>query len=261
MFNIRAGGRTSLSGVAHAGALIALLPVLYWALPRLPLSGLSGILIAVAVSTIDWRYLKRIRTAPPTGIFLMLTVLLLTVFVNLLVAVAVGVVLASLLFAKRMADLQLAAVRTLDNPAGEESLGPEEGRLMGQLAGRVLLVQLSGPMSFVAANGLHRRLGRYQDYDVIILDLTGVPYVDSSATLALGNVIESARARNHNVALVGVNMQVARMFARLGVLDLIRDCDRHATRLEALAYVAEELGMSPGEGADVAEPEAGAAGA
>ena len=106
-------------------------------------------------------------------------------------------------------------------------------------------------MSFVAANGLHGRLGRYQEYDAIILDLSSVPYVDSSATLALGNIIEKARARHHTVELVGVNMQVARIIARLGVLDLIRDCDRHATRLEALRYLAGEFGVSLSE----AEPE------
>ncbi len=255
MHNVRNGGRTALSGIAHAGTLLALLPALAWMLPSLPVAGLSGILMAVAVNTIDWRYLKRIRTAPPTGLFLMFTVLLLTVFVNLLVAVGVGVILASLLFAKRMADLQLAAVRTLDNPVGEDSLDPEEGEIMARLAGRVLLVQLSGPMSFVAANSLHGRLGRYQEYDALVLDLTSVPYVDSSATLALGNIIEKARGRNHTVELVGVNMQVARMFARLGVLDLIRDCDRHATRLDALRYLAEEFEVPPaGSGAEESGP-------
>ncbi len=255
MSNIRNGGRTPFSGIVHSGTLLLLLPALAWGLPRLPVSGLSGILIAVAVNTIDWRYLRRIRTAPPTGLFLMFTVLLLTVFANLLVAVGVGVVLASLLFAKRMADLQLAAVRTLDNPAGEDSLGEEEGAIMERLAGRVLLVQLSGPISFVAANGLHGRLGRYQEYDALILDLSGVPYVDSSASLALGNIIETARRRNHTVELVGVSMQVARVFARLGVLDLIRECDRHATRLDALRYVAEELGVSLEEPSPEAGPD------
>jgi SulP family sulfate permease len=253
MHNVRNGGRTALSGIAHAGTLLALLPALAWGLPRLPVAGLSGILMAVAINTIDWRYLKRARTAPPTGLLLMFTVLLLTVFANLLVAVGVGVILASLLFAKRMADLQLAAVRTLDNPAGEESLGPEEGEIMARLAGRVLLVQLSGPMSFVAANGLHGRLGRYQEYDALVLDLSSVPYVDSSATLALGNIIEKARGKNHTVELVGVNMQVARMFARLGVLDLIRDCDRHATRLDALRYLAGEFGVPVPETAPAEE--------
>ena len=91
----------------------------------------------------------------------------------------------------------------------------------------------------------------YQDYDVLILDLTDVPSIDSSATLALEQIILTSSAGGHIVELVGIRMQVARVFARLGVLDLIRDCDRHATRLDALNAALETLGL-----ADAPEDEA-----
>lgn len=245
MTNIRAGGRTRLSGVAHALVLLAAYPVIVAILPLIPLPALAGVLIAIALNIIDWRYLRRAPTAPRGGLALMFTVLGLTVLTNLLVAVAVGIVLASLSFVKQMADLQLESVRTVDNPAGEASLTDEEAALMNRMRGNVLLVQLSGPMSFGAANGLHRRLGRYQDYEEIILDFTGVPIVDSSAAMALEQIISQARSGDHVVALVGVSRSVARVFARLGILDLVRDCDRHATRLDALRQAAADLDIEP----------------
>jgi SulP family sulfate permease len=251
MTNIRNGGRTRLSGVIHSLALVVMVVALYATLPLIPMAALAGVLIRIALTIIDWRYLRLVRTAPRSGVALMFAVLVLTISVNLLVAVAVGTVLASLIFVKRMADLQLEGVRTLDNTAGESSLSPAEAELMERLEGRVLLVQLSGPMSFGAATGLHRRMRGYQDYDVLILDLTDVPSIDSSATLALEQIILTSSAGGHTVELVGIRMPVARVFARLGVLDLIRDCDRHATRLDALNAALETLGL-----ADASEDEA-----
>jgi SulP family sulfate permease len=246
--NIRNGGRTRLSGAIHSLALVVMVLALYRVLPLVPLAALSGVLIRIALSIIDWRYLRLVRTAPRSGVLLMFSVLVLTVSINLLLAVAVGVILASLIFVKRMADLQLEGVRTFDRPGGSSSLSPEEAELMQQLAGRVLLVQLSGPMSFGAATGLHRRMRGYQDYDVLVLDLSDVPSIDSSATLALEQIILTSSAAGHMVELVGIRMPVARVFARLGVLDLIRDCDRHGTRIEALEAALVNLGIAPAEG-------------
>lgn len=242
--NIRNGGRTRLSGVVHSLTLIAMVLLLYITLPIIPLAALAGVLIRIALSIIDWRYLRRVRTAPRSGVALMFAVLILTVSINLLLAVAVGTVLASLIFVKRMADLQLEGIRTLDRPGGESSLTDEETGLMNRLAGRVLLVQLSGPMSFGAAAGLHRRMRGYHEYDVLILDLSDVPSIDSSATLALEQIIMTSSDAGHTVELVGIRLPVARVFARLGVLDLIRECDRHPTRLDALVAAVENLGLA-----------------
>jgi SulP family sulfate permease len=244
--NIRNGGRTRLSGVVHSLTLVVMVVALYATLPLVPMAALAGVLIRISLTIIDWRYLRVVRTAPRSGVALMFAVLALTIAVNLLVAVAVGTILASLVFVKRMADLQLEGVRTLDNTGGESSLTPAEAALMERLSGRVLLVQLSGPMSFGAATGLHRRMRGYQDYEVLILDLSDVPSIDSSATLALEQIILTSSAAGHVVELVGIRMPVARVFARLGVLDLIRDCDRHATRIDALEAALENLGLAPG---------------
>jgi SulP family sulfate permease len=241
MTNIHWGGRTRLSGVVCSGTLLLTLLVFGLLLDRIPLAVLSGILIKVALDIIDWRYLRRIRTAPRTGLTLMFTVMALTIVFNLVLAVAVGVVAASLLFVKRMADVELEAVKTFDNPAGETSLSEREARAMDRLAGKAFIIRLSGPMSFGAANRLHRRLAGYENYQVLILDLRDVISADSSAIMALENIINNARNDDHTVILVGLNTTVARAFARLGVLDLVREVDRYQELCEALDHAATVL--------------------
>ncbi len=246
MTNIRAGGRTAWSGVTCSLVLLATVPLLGLWVATIPAAVLAGILVVIAVNIIDWRYLKRVKTAPRSGVIMMFTVMALTIVFNLIFAVAVGFVLASALFVKRMADLQLESVKTIGNPTGETSLSAEEAAAMEQAIGKVMLIRFAGPISFGAASRLQRRLSAFLDYDVIILDLTDVPSVDSSATMALETVILGARARQHTCILVGLTAPVARVFARLGLLGLIREMERYPTRLEALRYSVKLVKPRPG---------------
>lgn len=168
----------------------------------------------------------------------MLVVLLLTVFVDLITAVAVGIVLASLLFVKRMADLQLANIKAITGELDEPGLGPEEKAALEAGGGRVILYHLSGPFSFGAAKGMARRLGAIDEYDALVLDLREVPFVDSSASLALEDAIKQARGRNKQVFVVGLRPEVARTLKRLGVLKLLPEGHYHVSRLEALRQAA-----------------------
>jgi len=120
--------------------------------------------------------------------------------------------------------------------------------MLQRLKGRAMLIRFSGPISFGAANRLHRRISGYQDYDCVMLDLTEVPDVDSSATLALENIIVNSRKRDHIVILIGLSTSVARTFARLGILDLIREIERYPTRTDALRYAIELLQPGPATG-------------
>jgi SulP family sulfate permease len=241
MTNIHWGGRTRLSGIVCSGALLLTLLLCGLLLERIPVAVLSGILIKVALDIIDWRYLRRIPTAPRTGLALMFTVMALTVIFNLVLAVAVGVIAASLLFVKRMADVELEAVKTFDNTAGETSLNEREAEAMDRLEGQALIIRLSGPMSFGAANRLHRRLAGYERYKVLILDLRDVPSADSSAIMALENIINIARDEHQTVIVAGLKTSLARKFATLGVLSLVRDVERYQDLHDALDYAATVL--------------------
>ena len=239
--NVRTGGRTPISGMLHALVLLAIVLGLGGLAQHIPHAVLAGILIKVGIDIIDWSYLRRLREAPRAGVFFMLVVLLLTVFVDLITAVAVGIVMASLLFVKRMSDLQLANIKAITGAMDEPSLSDDEKAALDAGGGRVVLYHLSGPFSFGAAKGMARRLAASDDYDALVLDLREVSFLDSSASLALEDVIKQAQGHNKQVYLVGIRPDVAQTLKRLGVLQLLPDDHHHVSRLDALKQAAEAL--------------------
>src|SRR5688572_5009715 len=113
VINIRTGGQTPLSGALHAVVLLAVMLGLGVYASHIPHAVLAGILLKVGFDIIDWDYIRRVPRAPKAGVVLMFGVMGLTVFVDLITAVAVGVIAASLLFVKRMADLQARSMRAI----------------------------------------------------------------------------------------------------------------------------------------------------
>lgn len=238
VINVRTGGRTPISGALHALVLLAIVLGLGGLARHIPHAVLAGILIKVGIDIVDWPYLKRIREAPRAGVFFMLVVLLLTVLVDLITAVAVGIVLASLLFVKRMSELQLANIKAITGANEDHDLTEAEYAALEDGRGRVILYHLSGPFSFGAAKGMARRLGASDEYEALVLDLRDVPFLDSSASLGLEDAIKQAQGRNKHVFLVGVRPEVATTLKRLGVLALLPKTHHHVSRLDALKQAA-----------------------
>ncbi|MEZ5560154.1 MAG: SulP family inorganic anion transporter [Pseudomonadales bacterium] len=233
--NIKAGGRTPISGVIHALLLLAVVLGFGQAVAYIPLAALAGILFKVGIDVVDWRYVRRMHRAPALDRVLMVTVFLLTVLVDVITAVGVGVVLASLAFVKEMADLQARSIRTIGEEEAATLFNAEEAELLRQCAGRALVLHLSGLISFGAANDMTRRLmaGRGA-YDVLLIDLLDVPHMDGSAALALEQIIERAQDADQQVIVVGLNFTLARSLGAMGVLDRVKETERVATRLEAV---------------------------
>ncbi|MGH8034677.1 MAG: SulP family inorganic anion transporter, partial [Lysobacterales bacterium] len=127
--NVHAGGRTPLSGMIHAVVLLAIALGLGPLVAHVPFAALAGILIKVGIDVIDWRFIRRMHRAPRIDLVLMLVVLGLTVFVNVITAVGVGVILASLAFVKEMAEVQMSAIRTINEPEHERVFDPETAAL------------------------------------------------------------------------------------------------------------------------------------
>lgn len=239
MANIRAGGKTPLSGVSHAMILLGLLLALGGLIRFIPSCVLAGILIYIGIGIIDWSYIKRFAVVPPTGVVIMVVVWLMAVFVNVVTAVAVGMIMASLALVKRMADLQLKAIDETTGARAAASLSPDERESLERSEGKTLLIPLSGPLTFGAAYGLTRRLTNLPGYRALVLELTDVPLVDESAIVALENIIRTAHDRDQAVLLVGLRADVLRAFNRFGHSELIRGCTRFRHRLDALNYAAE----------------------
>ena len=178
----------------------------------------------------------------------MFTVMGLTVFVDLITAVAAGVVMASLLLVKRMADLQLGNMRAVMGDTEESPLAEAEKRALATAGGRVLLYTMSGPLSFGAASEMSRKLDGAGRYEVLVLDLSEVPFVDSSSALAIEGMILSARRRGRHVILVGLKGPVARVLVQLGVLRKLGPRGRFRSRVRALEHALKLLPASPGAG-------------
>ena len=128
--NVKAGGLTPISGALHAVILLVIVLGAGVLAEDIPKAVLAGILIKVGTDIIDWDYLKRLNTAPKAGVVIMFTVFFVTVFVDLITAVALGLIMASFLFMQRMVDLQLLNMRAITAPNEELPMSDEERLIM-----------------------------------------------------------------------------------------------------------------------------------
>lgn len=235
--NIRAGGRTPISGALHAVVLLSLLVGLAPLAEQIPLAVLAGILIKVGIDIIDWRFLQHLYQAPRTEVFVMGVVLVITVFVDLITAVGIGVVLASLLFVKRMADLELANLRIITKPSEETPLSQEESAILQRNPGGIILIHMDGPMSFGSAKNMVRRMegvAEWGQFKSVVLDLSDVPAIDGTAALAIEDMLRLVQAHRQHLFMVGIQPKVETVLEGLGVLKLVRPGHRFSKRLDAL---------------------------
>lgn len=237
--NVRAGGSTPLSGALHALVLLGVVAGAGVVAQYIPHALLAGILVKVGADIIDWDFLKRIGQAPATGVVIMLTVFFMTLFVNLIVAVGVGMIMTSFLFMQRMVDLQLNSITTLTEAAAETPLSDIEKDILGRAGGRILLYHITGPLSFGAARGMIRRLSQHKDYDVLVLDLSDVPQVDFSSTKAVEDMLMDAIEDGHEIILVSGSEQVMGMLQKQGVLKWVPEPHRKSSRQEGLRSALE----------------------
>lgn len=240
--NIRSGGQTRLSGMTHGLLLLAVVISLAPLAEKIPHAVLAGILVKVGYDIIDWAYLKRAHKGPRWDLILMVLVLGLTVFVDLITAVAVGVVLAALAFVKQIADIQVDALRK-DDPAG---FLPEERALLDAANGKVSLFDFAGgPLSFGAAADLghHIREKAKDGMAAIILDFSRVPSLDLSAAMAVDTIAADAKSAGRKVYITGMNDKVASTLAALDADKHIGADYRFKSRLDALRHA---LGLVAG---------------
>jgi len=243
--NIKAGGRTALSGILHSAVLFLVAIGLGPLVAIIPTAALAGIMIKVGIDVIDWRFIRRLHRAPRIDFVLMITVLALTIFVDIITAVAVGVMLASLAFVKEMAELQVENIKAISHPDEEQLFDAEGKALFAQCNQRAMVLHLSGLISFGAASELTRKFSSVGSFDLLIIDLQDVPRVDGSAALALEEIIQLATENEKHVFVVGLTLHVARVLGQIGALSLIKETSRFNTRNEALRAAVVVLQNHP----------------
>lgn len=166
-------------------------------------------------------------------------VLLLTVFVDLIVAVGVGVFIANILTIERLSDLHSEEVKTISDADDDIVLNEEEKQLIEEANGRVLLFYLSGPMIFGVSKAIAREHAAMRDADVLIVDLSDVPMMGVTASLAIENAIKDAVDQNRQVLIVGAAGKVKRRLEKFGIMDFIRADQFLGDRTEALRQAVD----------------------
>ena len=243
--NIQAGGRTAVSGLTRALVLLVVVLGLSQYLSVIPSAVLAGIAFKVGVDIVDWGFLKRAHKISPKAAIIMYGVIGLTVFVDLIVAVGVGVFVANILTIERLSEHRADQVKAVTYDDEEIELNGEEKQLLERANGRVLLFYLSGPMIFGVAKAISREHNLINDYQALVLDLSEVPILGVTSSLALENAITEAVEKGRQVFIVGVSGQAEKRLRKMGVMAQIPQQnivgDRANALRQAVDYVDRNL--------------------
>ncbi|MBE9182797.1 SulP family inorganic anion transporter [Oculatella sp. LEGE 06141] len=246
--NIQTGAKTALSGLTRAGILLI---VVLWAAgltSSIPMAVLAGIALKVGLDILDWSFLKRSHKVSWKGSAIMYGVLFLTVFVDLVVAVGVGVFIANILTIERLSEIRAREVKVISDTDDTVVLNAGEKQLLDQAQGRVLLFYLSGPMIFGVSKAIARQHNAVKDCDAIVMDLSDVPHMGVTASLEIENAIRDALDKGRQVYLVGADGTVKRRLEKLGIFEIIPSHNLFADRTEALREAVIRAGVnSPGQ--------------
>ncbi|WP_281285064.1 SulP family inorganic anion transporter [Colwellia demingiae] len=213
--NIRAGGKTALSGIIHS---ITLLIVILWAgdyAQYIPHTVLAGMLIKVGLDIIDWRFIFQIKKVGLFSASLMLLVLLLTVFVDLITAVLVGMFIANLVTLDRLTHIQLDNItfkrgdellseissEMTSNKANIALTDDIQNNLSKSLA-NTLLLEIDGPVSFAVSRELSRRFTENLAFTTLVIDLSSAKLIGTTTALMITDLIERTKIKNKKVLVI-----------------------------------------------------------
>jgi sulfate permease, SulP family len=246
LVNVNAGGKTPLSGVIHGVLLLTILLGLGTYAQEIPLPVLAGILITVGIGIIDYKGLRDIKSVPRTDAVVMLIVLTMTVFVDLIQAVAAGMILSSILFMKQMSD-QLGRevkISPLKEIARETPWADEN--IPNSIADKIYVKHLSGPLFFGFAPAFQAMAESLPDIRVVIFRMKYVPHIDQTGLYAMEEVILALEKRDIAVVLTGLQSQPLRMLQRINVVPgLIPESYLFDQFEECVRWLVDEFRRSP----------------
>ncbi|MEM7203845.1 MAG: SulP family inorganic anion transporter [Planctomycetota bacterium] len=219
VINIKSGGRTQVSGVVAGLLLMAVLLGLGTLVGHVPNAVLAGILVTVGIGIIDYRGFRRLFTVPRADATVMVTVLFLTVFVDLLTAVAVGMVLASLLFMKVVADVVEERLESAPlHELAREVPWADESDLLAREGHRIYIKHLDGPLFFGFASRFQEILQSLSELELVVMRMDRVPYIDQSGLMALEEAIQRLKEQDLECVFVGIEGQPRDMCERVELI-------------------------------------------
>ncbi|UTP72245.1 SulP family inorganic anion transporter [Alteromonas sp. LMIT006] len=200
--NIQSGGRTALSGVFRVAVLVVAVFGAASLIETIPLAVLAAIAVKVGVDILDWSFIKRAHRVSRHSTLIMYAVLLLTVFVDLIVAVGVGVFIANVIIIEKLSAVEAQKIKAMSDVDDEIPLNDEQRELLNSAQGRLLFFYLSGAMIFGVSKALARERKNIESHDAVIFDISHVSLLDDTMTLSLENVILEAVDMGKHVTIV-----------------------------------------------------------
>ena len=239
--NIQSGGRTALSGIVRAMVLMLVVLLAAPLASRIPLAVLAGIAVKVGIDIIDWDFLQRAHHLSVKAAVITYGVIALTVLVDLIAAVGIGVFVANVLTIDRMSTLQSRKVKTISTTDDDVELSDEEQQLLDRASGMVLLFQLAGPMIFGVAKAISREHNAIGNCQAVVFDLSEVSHLGVTAAIALENAVKEAMEVGRDVFMVGVSGSTENRLRKLKLLERLPEGHLTSDRLSALRLAVAGL--------------------
>ncbi len=245
--NVKNGGRTPVAGIVHALTLLLITLFFGGLAGYIPFAALGAILVIVAYHMSEWRAFRAEFTAPKSDVLVMLTTFLLTVIVDLTVAIQVGMVLAAFLFMKRMSEVTNVQVVTREFRDNGDTYGTDTNAVRSrEIPPGVEVFEINGPFFFGAAKTFKEQvesvLGQPK---VLILRMRNVPAMDSTGLHALGELVHRTRKDGALILLSDVHSQPMIALGRSQLLDELGEGAIFGNLDDALERAREHLGLAP----------------
>ncbi len=239
--NIRSGGNTQLSGAIRAGVLLALVLGLGRYVEAIPHAVLAGILMKVGWDIMDWRFVTRLHQMPREHLVVMLMTFVLTVFLDLVTAIAIGLIAAGMASARLLERQELDSVVSV--PLLDQTfLSPElDADKDDEFSARVGLVSMRGRFSVASSSNLVSAIGQdIQEHEVVIFDFTETAYMDDSAAMVVEQMIDVAMDEDTEPIVMGLSGPVERNLRALNTLHRV-PADRFVSNRDEAREVAEKI--------------------
>lgn len=233
--NIKNGGRTPIAGMVHSVTLIIVLVVLMPYAGMIPMPTIAAILFIVAYNMCQWRTFRDlVRTAPKSDILVLIVTFVLTVIFDLVVAIEIGMVLACLLFIKRMGEETHA-----DSWVYTDDDTPDIDEHLQKLPLQIRVYEITGPLFFGAADAIEHIV--VKDFtSCLVLRMRGVPALDSTAMNALQNLVKTCEGKGITLVFSHVNEQPMHVMEKAGFVELVGK-ENFQSNISAALKRAEEV--------------------
>lgn len=233
--NIKNGGRTPIAGMVHSVTLIIVLVVLMPYAGMIPMPTIAAILFIVAYNMCQWRTFRDlVKTAPKSDILVLIVTFVLTVIFDLVVAIEIGMVLACLLFIKRMSEETHA-----DSWVYTDDDTPDIDEHLQKLPLQIRVYEITGPLFFGAADAIEHIV--VKDFtSCLVLRMRGVPALDSTAMNALQNLVKTCEGKGITLVFSHVNEQPMHVMEKAGFVELVGK-ENFQSNISAALKRAEEV--------------------